>query len=61
MIQSLFIDQNICDHYNRCIGVCYIRELRNILHVYSTTYINLSESNEKPTIDNIDSYMLKLQ
>ena len=41
--------------------MCYIREFENILLVYLIRHISLPESNEKPTMDNIDSYMLKLQ
>ena len=42
-------------------GVCYIREFENIFLVYLIRHISLPESNEKLTMDNIDSYMLKLQ
>ena len=39
----------------------YYREFDNILFVYLIRHISLPKSNEKPTMDNIDSYMLKLQ
>ena len=41
--------------------MCYIREFENVLLVYLSRHISLPESNEKPTMDNIDLYMLKLQ
>ena len=41
--------------------MCYIREFENVLLVYLIRHISLLEPNEKPMMDNIDSYMLKLQ
>ena len=43
-------------------GVCYIREFKIFTCVLVFhRHISLPDSHEKPTLDNIDSYMLKLQ
>ena len=39
----------------------YYREFDNILFVYLIRHISLPESNEKPTMDNIDSYKQHLR
>ena len=43
------------------IGVCYIREFEKICVLIFHRHISLPDSHEKPTLDNIDSYMLQLQ
>ena len=41
--------------------VCYIREEYFTCVLIFHRHISLPDSNEKPTLDNIDSYMLQLQ